>query len=94
MSLAMYSVFVRFPMVLTLLGLLLMGTFSKRGWRDWRQMVSENYALGSRIQELGTQKQDLERKLVALQSNRQDQEQAVRKYLGYVRRGELIVEIP
>lgn len=74
--------------------LLVMGTFAKRGWLDLRRMKNQNAEIESRLSDVRNQKMDLEQKLLALKRNPSDQEQVVRRVLGYVKSNEYLIEFP
>jgi cell division protein FtsB len=71
-----------------------MGIFSKRGWLDWRRMLEHNNRLDQQIEAAKTQREDLEKQIQALELSPFAQEQAVRQHLGYLRKDELIIEMP
>jgi cell division protein FtsB len=86
--------FVRIPFLCAMLGLVSMGIFSKRGWLDWRRMLEHNNRLDQQIEAAKTQREDLEKQIQALELSPFAQEQAVRQHLGYLRKDELIIEMP
>lgn len=69
-----------------------LGTFTKRGYLDWRRMVEQNQNLSSKIQETVRQKNTIERQILALKSDAIEQERLVREVLGYVKPNEYVIE--
>lgn len=82
----------RFPLVLILTGFFVVGVFSKRGLRDWRMIVKKNDELRVRIQEIESQKRELERKNYLIQNSTEEADRVVRRVLGYVRPNEMVIE--
>lgn len=89
-----YRLFVRFPLLLLIALLCLMGTFSRRGLLDWRRMVNQNDKLNSKIVSTRDQKLALERQIEQFQSSHEEQERVVRQVLGYVKPHEKVIEFP
>jgi cell division protein FtsB len=69
-----------------------MGIFSKRGWMDWRRMVHKNRDLQRKIELIRVEKEELERRILALQTGGIIQEKMVREVLGYVRENETVIQ--
>lgn len=78
----------------SILALVTMGIFSKRGWLDWRRMVKSHEEMVQKVGEATRQKETLEKQMASLEANAQQREAAVRQTLGYVRPGELVIEFP
>lgn len=93
MSERSYRLFVRFPLLLALASLLIMGTFSKRGLIDYRRMVQKNEELALRIDALVKSKQGFELQMENLKSSLDEQERLIRSTLGYVRPNETVIEL-
>ena len=74
--------------------LVVMGTFAKRGWLDWRRMVRENVELSVKLGSVRREKSELERRSEQLQNDRAEQERVIRSVLGYVRPDETVIEFP
>ncbi len=89
-----YRLFVRFPLLLSIALICLMGTFSKRGLLDWRRMVDQNNKLEHKVATIRDQKIDLERQIEQFQKNPEEQERVVRKVLGYIKANETVIEFP
>ena len=89
-----YIFFVRYPLVLCCLSLVLMGIFAKRGFLDWRRMVHENQNLSVKITALEKQKAKLERENGLLEKNTEYQENVIRQTLRYIRTNETAIEFP
>lgn len=89
-----YALCVRLPFACAVVALLIMGFFAKRGWLDWRGMVNHNQELQKQIETVRVQRDELEKQIRALESSSFAQEQAVRQHLGYLRKDEIVVEIP
>ena len=89
-----YALLVRTPFVIAILALFAMGFFAKLGWLDWRRMVRHNAELARQIEEARLQLEVLDRQIHALETSAFAQEQAVRQHLGYLRRDEIVVEVP
>lgn len=85
---------VRFPFVCAIAALALMGIFAKRGYLDWRSMVKHNAELERQIETARLSLDELEKQIHALETSTFAQEQAVRQHLGYLRKEELVVELP
>ncbi|MBI1860253.1 MAG: septum formation initiator family protein [Deltaproteobacteria bacterium] len=83
---------IRIPLGIILVGLIVVGLFSKRGFRDWRTILRKNDELRARILEVETQKRDLERRNYLIQNSADEQERVIRRVLGYVRPQETVVE--
>lgn len=81
-----------FALVVVFLGLVGVGFFSKRGYRDWRAIGRKNDELRGRIADLERQKTDLERRNHLMMNSTEHQDRVVRRVLGYVRPDELVVE--
>jgi cell division protein FtsB len=89
-----YNFCVRVPFLCLISGLLGMGVFAKRGWLDWRRMVRNNHEMVSKVESLKQQHEELEKQIKALETSPFAQEQAVRQYLGYLRKEEIVIELP
>ncbi len=89
-----YRLFVRFPLLLSIALICLMGTFSKRGLLDWRRMVDQNNKLEHKVATIRDQKIDLERQIEQFQKNPEEQERVVRQVLGYIKANETVIEFP
>ncbi len=89
-----YLLFVRFPLLLSIALICLMGTFSKRGLLDWRRMVDQNNKLEHKVATIRDQKIDLERQIEQFQKNPEEQERVVRQVLGYIKANETVIEFP
>lgn len=89
-----YRLFVRLPLLFSIALLFLMGTFSKRGWLDWRRMMEQNEKLEQKIVEVSEQKVALQRQIEHFQKNRDEQERVVRQVLGYIKPNETVIEFP
>jgi hypothetical protein len=94
MSPTHYFYFVKLPLIGAIVSLLGMGIFAKRGLLDWQRMVKQNDLLGDKVELARLRKEDLERQIDILRTDRVAQERVVRQYLGYIRQDELIVEFP
>lgn len=90
--LSQYRLFVRLPLLFSIALLCLMGTFSKRGWLDWRRMMVQNEKLEQKIVEVSEQKAALERQIQQFKQNRDEQERVVRQVLGYIKPNETVIE--
>jgi cell division protein FtsB len=84
--------FIRLPLLAALFLLLGMGTFSRRGFLDWRRMVRQNEILDEKILALHAQKENLNEEVRALQNDPQEQERVVRTVLGYIKSNETVIE--
>ena len=82
----------RSPLVIIFIGLIGVGLFAKRGWRDWRLIEKKNDEIRLRIAEAESQKRDLERLTYLIQYSHEEQERVVRRVLGYIRPFETIIE--
>lgn len=89
-----YNVCVRLPFFLAVFALLGVGFFSKRGWLDWRRMVQNNREMVVKRELLKEQNDALEKQIRALEVSPFAQEQTVRQYLGYLRKDEIVIELP
>ncbi|MSP18661.1 MAG: hypothetical protein EXR74_03725 [Bdellovibrionales bacterium] len=89
-----YRLFVRFPLLLSIALICLMGTFSKRGLLDWRRMVDQNNKLEHKVATIRDQKINLERQIEQFQKNPEEQERVVRQVLGYIKANETVIEFP
>lgn len=89
-----YHLFVRLPLLLSIALLCLMGTFSKRGFLDWRRMVHQNDKLEQKIVSVYDQKLALEKQIDQFQKSSEEQERVVRQVLGYIKPNEKIIEFP
>ncbi len=87
-----YIYFVRLPLIVSLLLLVLMGIFSRRGLLDLRRMVRQNQELQMRLDQATLQRLALQRQLEVFKTNPMEQERMVRQSLGYVRKNETVVE--
>jgi cell division protein FtsB len=88
----LYQYFVRFPLLISVILLLWMGVFARRGWLDWQRMVHENHDLQTKMESVRLQKEGLVRQVDALQNNPKVQERVVRQILGFVKKDETIIE--
>ena len=89
-----YRLFVRLPLLLSIALLCLMGTFSRRGFLDWRRMVYQNEKLNHKIVSVREQKIAIERQIDQFQKNPEEQERVVRQVLGYIKPNEKVIEFP
>jgi cell division protein FtsB len=89
----LYPYFIRFPLLLSVILLIWMGLFARRGFLDWRRIAHRNNEIGARLQTLKGQKESLEQQVEALQSNPNFQERIVRQTLGFVRKDETVIEL-
>jgi cell division protein FtsB len=89
-----YSIVIRFPFFCAVVALAVMGIFAKRGYLDWRSMVNHNGELERQIQAARLSRDELEKQIRALETSPFAQEQAVRQHLGYLRKDEIVVELP
>lgn len=87
-----FVLFVRAPLLALFLLLVVMGTFSKRGFLDWRRITEQNSILHAKLAEVQFQKQDLEKQIHALERDREAQETVVRRFLGYIKPNETVIE--
>ena len=83
---------VRFPLLLSIAALLVMGTFSKRGWFDWQRIRSENERLEFKIASTQKEKIQLQTEVRLFERNHDTQERVVRQILGYIRPNETVIE--
>lgn len=79
-------------LIFALFGLVLLTTFSKRGYLDLTRMKSQNREMKKKIEQSLLQKSRMEKKLEAL-SDPIEQERLVRQILGYVHPNESIIEL-
>ncbi len=89
-----YNLCVRLPFLFAVFALLSVGFFSKRGWLDWRRMVQNNREMLVKRELLKDQSDALEKQIRALEVSPFAQEQTVRQYLGYLRKDEIVIELP
>lgn len=89
-----YRLFIRLPLLLLAASLVLVGTFSKRGWLDWMRIAEQNGALTRQLDMVRAKKSDLARRIAPLRHDRQAMQSAVRQHLGYLREDEIIIELP
>jgi cell division protein FtsB len=89
-----YPLVIRFPFFCAVVALAVMGVFAKRGWLDWRSMANRNGELERQIETARLSRDELEKQIRALESSPFAQEQAVRQHLGYLRKDEIVVELP
>jgi len=80
------------PLLVSLVLLVLMGVFSRRGLLDLRRMTRQNQELQLRLDQATEQRQLLQRQLETFKTNPMEQERMVRQSLGYVRKNETVVE--
>src|SRR5580658_9774378 len=85
-----YVYFVRIPLLLSLVGLLCMGVFSRRGWLDLKRISRQNEELKLRLATSIQQKQQLDDQIEAFKTNKSEQERIIRQTLGYVRKNETV----
>lgn len=57
-------------------------------------MLQHNGELARQIEMARTQRDDLEKQIRALETSSFAQEQAVRQHLGYLRKDEIVIELP
>ncbi len=89
-----YTLSVRIPFLCAALALLGMGVYAKRGWLDWQSMAAHNEELNKKIEAAATRCDELEKQIYALEHSPFAQEQAIRQSLGYLRRDEIVIELP
>ena len=89
-----YRLFVRLPLLILIALVCLMGTFSKRGFLDWRRMVHQNEKLNAKIEAAREQKGILEKQIERFQTQSEEQERVVRYVLGYIKPTEKVIEFP
>jgi cell division protein FtsB len=82
----------RYTLVASIVALLAVGVFSKRGWIDWQRMVRQDEQLQQRFEKTKLEKAHWETRLQGLKSNRRAQERTVRQYLGFVKKDEIVIE--
>lgn len=92
MNTSVSSMMARVVLTLAIVFLIGMGVFSKRGWLDWRRMVQQNIEIQTKVAQAQAQKELLERRIAALQSDAEQQEVIIRQTLGYVRPQETVIE--
>ena len=85
---------VRYPALVAVLMLVVMGVYAKRGWFDWKRMLRENAELKTRLDTVQREKAEVERRSAALQTDPAEQERVIRSVLGYVRPDETVIEFP
>ena len=82
----------RAALVLLIILLLYLGTFTKRGYLDWRRMLEQNQNLNAKIEETERHRASIERQIQALKTDTAEQERLVREVLGYVKPNEYVIE--
>lgn len=89
-----HQLFIRVPLLIAIALLILMGTFSRRGFLDWRRMVQQNERLSQKVEKVKEQKVAMERQIELFQKNPEEQERVIRQVLGYIKPNEIVVEFP
>ena len=89
-----YRLFVRAPLILSIIALGLMGVFAKRGLVDWLRMVKQNELMNVKIAQIQVQRGQINWQVEQLQKNPEEQERVVRQFLGYIRPNETVIEYP
>ncbi|MBY0370076.1 hypothetical protein K2X33_05280 [bacterium] len=89
-----YILFVRLPFAILAGLLVFMGIFARRGWMDWQRMQTHNIEIADRREKALQEFDDMRLLLKGLEGSTLAQEQAVRQHLGYLRKEELVIEIP
>jgi len=84
--------FLRHTLVMVLFVLVVMGLFGKRGLYDLRRMRNENQRLSQEIHETRQQNEALKNQIIALQKDPQEQEHIIRRFLGYIKPHETVIE--
>lgn len=92
MSERSYRLFVRTPLWLAVGALVVMGIFSRRGLVDYRRMVERNSELTHRIEEVHQQRAAIVQQVETIRQSRDEQERWVRSVLGFVKKGETVIE--
>lgn len=87
-----YVLFVRFPLLLSIMVLLVMGTFSRRGFLDFRRMRHQNSDLMEKMAKVGDQRTLLEKQIRMFETEKVEQERIVRQVLGYIKTNETVIE--
>ena len=83
---------IRYSLVASTVALIAMGIFARRGWMDWQRMVRQDDQMLQRLDRTKLEKVHWETRLQGLKSNRRAQERAVRQYLGFVKKDEIVIE--
>lgn len=87
-----YRVIVRYPVLLAIASLLVMGVFAKRGFLDYQRMAAKNREMKTRIDELWRNKEGLALQIASMRDSTDEQERWIRSVLGFVRKGETVIE--
>jgi hypothetical protein len=87
-----FNAFIRAPLLVCIVSVLVMGIFSKRGLLDWHRMREENSSLSLRLSEVELQRERIARQVEALENNREEQERVIRQVLGYIKPEEMVIE--
>lgn len=74
------------------ISLVMNGILSERGFLDWRRMVRATRELNTKIESARNEKNDLEIRIHRLKTSSFEQKQVVRQALGYVAKGEIVIE--
>lgn len=83
---------VRLPILALILILLGMGTFSRRGFLDWKRMRNRNEEVTEKMLVVSEQKAALEKQIQSFEFEKVEQERVVRQVLGYIRANETVIE--
>jgi len=70
-----------------------MSVFSRRGILDLKRMWDRNAQLETKISDLKSVNFSLKRRIDAFQTNSHEQERMVREVLGFLRPGEVLVDL-
>lgn len=84
--------FMRIAACALFMAMLFMGVFAKRGWLDWQRMHEQNHKMDVSIAEAQFQLDELLQQIERLKNLPLEQEKAIRKVLGYVRKNDMVVE--
>lgn len=87
-----FVLFVRIPLLLLIIVLMVMGTVSRRGLLDWQRMRNQNTELADKMYRVASQRTQLEKQIRSFEIDKNEQERVVRQVLGYIRANETVIE--